>query len=233
MLNDSVYDRSIKAQLSTFENSSSWDYIKSEPIDIGEEHQPPLKDLINNSAKYKKTVEFGIKKLEKAMVDRAYKYALLMVVYAYESIRIVRRIDFNLSTFEDTFSKISKLPKSLQKDNSIQDYRFKFYNSMSYEKAIEVCLDLIKDTLNHILKSDEVNKINLTVDRHPKSRYSNTHVLPQDYMEKYFKGFSEPLEGDSPYNFHIIPSANVDIKKHLESIFKLAEVEFKYVPEFD
>ncbi|XP_050543904.1 uncharacterized protein LOC126906970 isoform X3 [Daktulosphaira vitifoliae] len=234
--NDTVYDTEIISQLRKIESSSIWKYAKEDLIELyyPNKSHTTLENMINNSTTYQLTVNEALKKAITAMNRRIFKYALLLVTYIYEALYInCLPLEFR-NQLNDVFNKLSEALEKLKSSTYLR-YRFCQVNlALINFYEMNIIRSMIKTIVNFLFAPEELAIYNLEETNSSKSSNSNTHILPEEILNKVFTGFSKLHETDDvPYNFQAIPYEPDGIKEKLQIIFWLIATEYENIFELD
>ncbi|XP_050543909.1 uncharacterized protein LOC126906972 isoform X2 [Daktulosphaira vitifoliae] len=222
LAHSTVYELNIKIKLEMLEKLSLWKYVKEEIVNCDISTQPyiTLEDFINNSTTYNKYVAFTLQEALRIMNDRTFKYAFLLVIYAYMTLKN----DFEKTIDWESFQIVSKKLSTAQiypiiSNNIHYDLRSDF---PILQKGIESgqCEEIVKKIMlkytKLFLTPMEINDL------------ARTRRLSQNVLNKVFRGFPKPHENDViSYNFETIPNRLNDIKTKLEIILRLINTEYK------
>ncbi|XP_050546955.1 uncharacterized protein LOC126908695 [Daktulosphaira vitifoliae] len=222
LAHSTVYDNTIKVQLYMIEKHPLWKYVKEEivNINISTRNNITITDFINNSTTYKKNVALTLEEARRIMDDRTFKYAFLLLVYIYMTLKIDREAVIDWELFKKVFKQLSTA---------------QIYPKESYDICYDLRLDFL--TLHEDIISGQYEKTikgfmmkysKLFLTSREISDLARTHKLPQNVLNKVFQEFPKPHEKDViSYNFETIPNQLDDIKKKLEIIFRLITTEYK------
>ncbi|XP_050546963.1 uncharacterized protein LOC126908700 isoform X2 [Daktulosphaira vitifoliae] len=210
-----VYDNHLKIKLDMIKNLSSWKYVKEEKVLITCSStftlsNITLEDFINNSTMYKKNVASTIDEAEKIMDDRTFKYACLLVVYTYMTLKLDNDEAINWVSFKNVCTQLRNAQiKSKYINNILFDLRVDF--DVLKPNEPQLCQKIIECLMDKYLI---LFKISL----------ENTVLLPQDLFTKAYHDFLKPPENnDISYDF---TTELFVIKKKLKTIVRLITTEY-------
>ncbi|XP_050543898.1 uncharacterized protein LOC126906967 isoform X2 [Daktulosphaira vitifoliae] len=241
LVNNTVYDEEIRNQLSNVENLFLWKYAKEDLVSILYPSCPniTLEHLINNSTTYRKTIEKTLITAIDIMKHRTARYACLLVVYAYEALRINEALTGNWEKVIQYLEKLGKAEKYLEGCHKKSSFSinisyalslmdFTFYSTQKLFNLNQLVTKFVKYTV----RSRIINEEDLIKADESKSNETNTHILTEDILIDLFIGFPKPLQNhDFAYDFDVIPFSLDDINEKLFIIFELIDTEYEKCPE--
>ncbi|XP_050543894.1 uncharacterized protein LOC126906966 isoform X2 [Daktulosphaira vitifoliae] len=231
ILNDTVYDETARKYLEKFENMSLWKYVKDDLIEWNypKHSYVTLENFINNSTTYNVNVKFTLITVLNKMIERTIKYVLLLIAYVYEALTINYRMKSYWNRFIEVLYKLKVAEINLKKYdeivNKIQQVKEK---SSPVDKMSEL-IRLLKECTKHFYTAEEFEKLDFEETETSKSKYSNTHVLPEEVLNKVLKGFPKPHQNVDSYELHLIPTELDNIIEKMNLIFELIDVEYENI----
>ncbi|XP_050543921.1 uncharacterized protein LOC126906979 [Daktulosphaira vitifoliae] len=234
LINDTIYDKRSIRQLRNLENLSLWKYVEEELV---QSYFPTLPnttiyDFILNSTMYRSDIEFTLKKATKIMGDRIFKYAILLMVYAYEALRI----DYCKTLYwDDVMNYLNKLSDALLTLNGGEKLHKQIHKINEEIKDCYIMLvfqRLVNEYANIFLTPREIEKCYIK-NNYRWNNIKDEHILSQNVLDKILKEFSKPHRDIEPYKFKLI--CEKEIERKFQQIFMLIDAEFKriHIIEFD
>ncbi|XP_050543922.1 uncharacterized protein LOC126906980 [Daktulosphaira vitifoliae] len=238
VLNDTIYDEETRDHLRKVENLSLWKYAKEDLVhsyyetdEYNKLPQTTIKNFINNSTSYEKNITYTINRAIMIMYFRTIKYAILLIVYGFEALRIrqlesyLNQIKENLDILNDAAIKLKDC-KALYFDLEELRGLNLCSNAMCYLKSM--VFNYVK---TFFLSTKENNNYS-----HDLNEDDNTYtifkkpILPQYLLDKVLNGFPTPHEENE---FQNIPTELCDIEKKFQKIISLINLEYENVFTID
>ncbi|XP_050546159.1 uncharacterized protein LOC126908287 [Daktulosphaira vitifoliae] len=230
IINDTVYDEGTKDQLRKLHYLSLWNHVEEElvPSYFPTLPRTTLKDFINNSTMYKSSIEFAITRAIKIMKNRTMKYAILLISYAFEAIRI------SLSLEPYRYQSIENLERL--DDALIQltgnDILSKGYLDFVYVQYKQNAMCILRAMVYKIVKSfltpEEMEGYSNDLNENNCKQHNDDEkpILPQYLLDKVLNGFPKPHDENE---FQNIPVNLRDVMEKLHKINTLIKTEYKYI----
>ncbi|XP_050543892.1 uncharacterized protein LOC126906965 [Daktulosphaira vitifoliae] len=234
LINDTVYAKHTRIQLRNLENLSLWKYVKEELIQSNSSTLPntAINDFILNSTMYKSDIKYTLEKSRRIMCDRTFKYAILLMVYAYEALRI----DYCTRPYWDQL--IYKLKKLSDARINLDENKNLQFGLKDIKHAINECdvmcifQRLVNDYATIFLTPQEM-KIFKFKDKYSFKNIKDEQILSQHLLHKILIGFPKHHSNDESYQFELIPPYLCEIEEKLQQIFKLIDAEFENIYKID
>ncbi|XP_050543905.1 uncharacterized protein LOC126906970 isoform X4 [Daktulosphaira vitifoliae] len=228
--NDTVYDVETNKHLYTIQNLSLWRYAKEDLVQTYFSTLPltTLVDFINNSTIYESSVEYTIERTIDIMVDRTIKYAILLISYAFEAMKIRLSFEPYWSQINVNLDQLNNALIRLNNNNMIERGLFKL---QYIQETYSVMYNLKIMAIEYIYKflssqekkdySDDLNQDNFT-----SSNVNEKHILPQYLLNKVFNGFPNNHKDEK---FHVIPKKLRHIVEKFQKIISLINEEYTHI----
>ncbi|XP_050546954.1 uncharacterized protein LOC126908693 isoform X2 [Daktulosphaira vitifoliae] len=226
LINDTVYDKHTGEHLRRLEDMSLWKYVEEELIQsyVFTTPNTTIYDFILNSTMYGIAINFTLKEAIRIMCDRTFKYAILLMLYAYEALRI----DYCKTLYWDqlikNLIKLSDVLIKLNYDNELLKGLQELKKGRHEREIMSTFQKLVNKYVNIFLTPREIKMYD--VKTNISSNNNNfEHILSQIIIDKILKGFPKPCEDNEPYKFELI----CEIEGKFQKIFKLIDTEFKII----
>ncbi|XP_050531005.1 uncharacterized protein LOC126899823 [Daktulosphaira vitifoliae] len=230
LINNTVYDEQTRKQLRDVENLSLWNYVKEELIQPYFFTLPntTINDFILNSIMYNNVIKFTLSRAIIIMCDRTSKYTIVLLIYAFEIMRINRYI---IPCWDELINNLKKLSDALiylNGNNKLKHDLYKIEEEKNVSSLMSIFKDLVIDYASIILSRKEQNIYNFIEDY---TEFNDVYkpTLPQNLLDKILKGFPKHYPNDEPYQFELIPENLSEIEEKFQQIFKLIDVEFNNI----
>ncbi|XP_050546957.1 uncharacterized protein LOC126908697 [Daktulosphaira vitifoliae] len=235
LINNTVYDEKTTNQLRDVMNLSLWKYIKEELVQSKVSLLPntTINDFILNSTMYVYIVKSTLKKAITMMCDRTYKYAILLMVYAFEALRI----DYCKTPYWDQLmnylKKLSDILTNLNGDiilrRGLDDIK------CGINECDKMCIfqRLVSDYYSNIYLKPQDREIFKLKNKSEWINIKDKEILSQNVLDKIFKGFPKSHKDEEPYKFELIPTSLCEIEKKFQQIYVLIDTEFERIYKID
>ncbi|XP_050537507.1 uncharacterized protein LOC126903370 [Daktulosphaira vitifoliae] len=234
LINDTVYDEQTRKQLREVENLSLWNYVKEELFQSYLTTVPNTKInyFILNSTMYKIDIKFTLINAIEIMCNRTFKYAILLMVYAYEA----QRINYCTTPYWDQLmNKLNKLSDALINLNGNRKLLYGWYDvnrGINKSDTMRAFQRLVNDYANIFVTPQEMKKYN-SKEIYTCENIEDQVILSQHLLDKILKGFPKHHPNDESYQFELIPPDLCEIEEKLQQIFKLIDAEFENIYKID
>ncbi|XP_050546951.1 uncharacterized protein LOC126908692 isoform X2 [Daktulosphaira vitifoliae] len=238
LINDTVYDEVTRNQLENLENLSLWKYVEEELVQSYFSTLPntTINNFILNSTIHRKDIKFTLKKAIKIMCDRILKYAILLMVYAYEALRIDYCKTLYWDQFMNNFKKLGDALYLLDGDEKLRIGLDEINEGLNNDikNAINGCATmcvfqrLVNNYAKYFFTPQEIENLKKNF-RWNNIKYE--HILTQNELDNIFKGFSKPQGDNETYKFKLI--CEKELEEKFQNIFMLIDAEFERINIID
>ncbi|XP_050543888.1 uncharacterized protein LOC126906962 isoform X3 [Daktulosphaira vitifoliae] len=230
--NDTVYDVETKNHLYTIQNLSLWKYAKEDLVQSYDSTLPltTLNNFINNSTIYKRSIEFVITRAIKIIELRTIKYAILLISYAFEAIRIRKSMDPYWDQIKENLNKLSDALITMTDNNVIRKKFYKLNPEEIVYKEMNKLKSMVCEYVQLLLSPEEKNTYSndLNENNFTPSNINEQDILPQYLLKKILNGFPKPHKDEE---FYDIPTNISDIEEKFQKIISLIKVEYTHILE--
>ncbi|XP_050547471.1 uncharacterized protein LOC126909123 isoform X2 [Daktulosphaira vitifoliae] len=238
LINDTVYAKHTRIQLRNLENLSLWKYVKEELVQSYFPTLPntAINDFILNSTMHRIDIKFTLKKAIKIMCDRIFKFAILLMVYAYEALRIDYCKTLYWDQFINNFKKLGDALYLLDGDEKLRIGLDKINEGLNndikyaFNGCATMCVfqKLVNNYAEYFFTPQEIENLKKNF---RCNNIKNDHILSQNGLDKIFKGFSKPHGDNETYKFKLI--CEKELEEKFQHIFMLIDVEFERINIID
>ncbi|XP_050546949.1 uncharacterized protein LOC126908690 isoform X2 [Daktulosphaira vitifoliae] len=238
LINHTVYDEVTRNQLENLENLSLWKYVKEELVQSYFPILPntPIYEFILNSTIHRRDIKFTLKKAIKIMSDRIFKFAILLMVYAYEALRIDYCKTLYWDQFINNFKKLGNALYLLNEDRklliALDDINEGLNDDIThaFNGCATMCVfqGLVNKYAKYFFTPQEIENLKKNF-RCNNIKYE--HILTQNELDNIFKGFSKPHGDNETYKFKLI--CEKELEEKFQHIFMLIDAEFERINIID